>query len=1184
MVKLSCIKLLRFVLPALLCITIFQQASAQHSVNKQAKITISRPGATTPQHTFAYTQGGSRVAFSITTSDSFNGVGFWNFGDPASQQLNYSFNREDIHVYNKVGRFFISCRLSDPETNITDTILYDTIEVTGIVPLIESRLDGVRIASEHKNQVYAADTVDFVNSSRSYAAGAIKSVWDFDDRFAPQCTAYSVPLPGAVLPFTDAVLQYANSTHYYIYNGVINSGKMNCRWSLDSLPRHKYTNWDSVYSWLIHGKTFPANWNLPSIAANTPFTITPQTPVPDPYWLQQGRLVNLTSGTFQNRYDSITINDPILGTYKRYANATLPNSSMTFHEFVFRYLYTSSTKVKLNAVENNNVVAYDSLMMSLGKPLAYGLSIGGNIGRGPFNPSSSFGKYVEFGFHQTNLAPGTLPYGQSDVLFNFDSLADRLDNTPCELDGFINYAGGQTNGGLNFPGFSTQPDWTPSGWWQDGTYPEIIYHYGPNTTIPWVSNLPADSNGVITIGVTIANGVGNDKIWSDTVWYRQGVQVGPVYTASFASGIQECVYRPVGTTVNMNSDVKFLRDVLADLWNWGDGTYTIDSFWNAGADVSNAFYTHGLRRVRYHYDESGLIDSLVNPMGFAPGTAGKFYTSLFASGNLCGGNPVTSYYYTVDSAFMLGPVSHTYRKASAGMPGQITRLLSTRQQFVYVYGPTLAIGKSVNVSFQPSRFNDTIFCRGDEVSFIDSVKYFRRDCSVSDVFFNPNVNEYGQVLDAPYNGFHFDTANYWSRHSGRANDVKRTYVNQQTGTTDTIYYEKLFWDFNSDGVVDATGTKPKYRFSTTGSHRVSMICRDSLGFFDTAYCSVYVSEHKGGFTWEKYRCDRQVLFTDTTAARAQTYWKFMDSYPYLRLDTPSWVTMYNQPGNYRVTMISVNGMGCRDTLEKEITVNGLDPDFTIISDTAGCVPFTVTIVLHPRDTVSHASTTILWHDSANTQTLAAHGFDTLSFIYMHAGTYPIQVMRNDTLPDSCEQISLQQWVSAYEMPAIKISGDTAPLQGSTYLYVSDGPAVLPHHWTVSAATIISQDSNSILLRWDSTGNYQLIATVGLDSGSCRSADTLAVEVMGLTGTNEHLLAQSVRIYPNPANEHVTITFDQKMQGNAQLTIYDMLGKVKYTTEPKSADTVIDTSEWARGVYFVRLSLNNIQVTRKVVVE
>lgn len=1160
-------------------------AFPQTSVNRGIQIITATSSSAPGQSVFPYAQGGASVVFRTSQPIVNNITPIWSFDDPGSQQWNGSTDMMPVHVYRKVGRYFISCMLQNQVTGNIDTVIYDTVDVQGITPFIQSSQYNVLLLPEHKNQVYAKDTVDFVNASVAFSAPGIKLVWDFDDRFSAACTSFSVPVPGATLPFTHAKDQYNNSIHYYIYNGVTTPGKMNCRWSLDSLPRHKYTNWDSVYQWLIQGKTFPVSWNLPGIAANTPFTITAQTPVPDPFWLQQGKFVNLTSGTFRNRFDSITIIDSVLGVFKRYANAIVPNTNITFHQLVFRYLYTTSTKVRLTAVDAAHVpLAYDSVMMSLGKPLAYGLGIGGSIGRGRYNPASMYGKYVEFSFHKTDKAAGTLPYGQSDVLFNFDSLSDRLDLTPCELDGFVNYTGGQSPGGLEQPGFNTSYDWNPFSFWQTGAYPKMIYHYGPQTAHGPHRYIPADSNGIVTIGVLVANGVGSDKVWSDTVWYRQAVNVGREFDASFTTSFTNCEYRPVGTGVTVNSDVKFLRDIVADVWYWGDATYTIDSFWDAGYAVTNSFYTNGLRRVRYEFDETGLKDSLVNPMGFAPHTTGKFYQTSYTPVNLCGGNPVTSYIYNVDSAFLLGPLTHIYKKPSYEFASSIGRMIQTRQQQTTDLGPYFFIGKITAITYNKSRLNDTVFCAGEEVSFVDSVKYFRRDCAVTDLIFNPNRNEYGQILDAPYNSYHFDTANYWSRYSGKTTDIKRTYFNPQKGKTDTIYYEKLYWDFNGDGIIDANGTRPKYRFTTTGLQRVSMIIRDSLGYFDTAYTNVYISEYAADFTWEKQGCDRSVLFTDISTPRDHSFWKFSAAHTYLNVDTAKVLNTYPSTGSYRVTMISVSEIGCRDTVEKAIDIGGLMPRFTILSDTTGCPPFPVTIVLHPEDTVSSAITKIGWGDPANTYTVALHGFDTLGFVYDGPGIYTIRVMRNYSLTDTCPDAVWLRSITVHEKPLVSIQGEYNPVKGETYVYFSNSSKTLSYDWVAPSATILSKDSNAVVLRWDTIGSYPLTVIVNPGHAQCSNLDAIMVNV-GSTGLLKNALARYVSIYPNPATSSITVTIDQgETWASGELIIYDVLGKVRHKQDLVSLSTSVHVSEWIRGVYFVSVRVGNKQLVRKFSVE
>jgi len=145
--------------------------------------------------------------------------------------------------------------------------IFDTILVIGPTAAIEAPPQGIVILQKHRYQCVARDTVQFVNTSTFYhndpnmwdddstyrnnnplghyfdaAQHSIEAtpnkrenqhvtrMWDFGDQYAPQCTTNTA--------------------------AGLNVGK-NCNFSMDSLPRHWYTDWEDIYRDSFYARNTP---------------------------------------------------------------------------------------------------------------------------------------------------------------------------------------------------------------------------------------------------------------------------------------------------------------------------------------------------------------------------------------------------------------------------------------------------------------------------------------------------------------------------------------------------------------------------------------------------------------------------------------------------------------------------------------------------------------------------------------------------------------------------------------------------------------------------------------------------------------------------------------------------------------------------------------------------------------
>ena len=100
-------------------------------------------------------------------------------------------------------------------------------------------------------------------------------------------------------------------------------------------------------------------------------------------------------------------------------------------------------------------------------------------------------------------------------------------------------------------------------------------------------------------------------------------------------------------------------------------------------------------------------------------------------------------------------------------------------------------------------------------------------------------------------------------------------------------------------------------------------------------------------------------------------------------------------------------------------------------------------------------------------------------------------------------------------------------------------------------------------------------------------DTLVINTLitGLTPPNN---SNTIKVFPNPANSHITIDFGnfESMNGYT-LTITNSIGQTVYTTPINEQSSYVDLSTWSgNGIYFVQIidTQNNTIENRKIVLQ
>ncbi len=83
------------------------------------------------------------------------------------------------------------------------------------------------------------------------------------------------------------------------------------------------------------------------------------------------------------------------------------------------------------------------------------------------------------------------------------------------------------------------------------------------------------------------------------------------------------------------------------------------------------------------------------------------------------------------------------------------------------------------------------------------------------------------------------------------------------------------------------------------------------------------------------------------------------------------------------------------------------------------------------------------------------------------------------------------------------------------------------------------------------------------------------------------LESQINVFPNPANDYINVSIDLKNAEKLTINVVTTTGKlifIKETALIKSNKTILNTSNWTSGIYFIRIQGRSGQTTKRIVVE
>jgi len=200
--------------------------------------------------------------------------------------------------------------------------------------------------------------------------------------------------------------------------------------------------------------------------------------------------------------------------------------------------------------------------------------------------------------------------------------------------------------------------------------------------------------------------------------------------------------------------------------------------------------------------------------------------------------------------------------------------------------------------------------------------------------------------------------------------------------------------------------------------------------------------------------------------------------------------------------------------------------------------------------------------------------------YADTGYYQVTLIANNgTMYDTIKKLIYVDEISIPD-PAFTVSQsyDTLFYQLTNFMpyeliifYFGDG----------KSDTLKSTQSYHI---YQDTGTYVINVLVRNACGM-RFNDTIVTIMFPLSGiSNQNVSQQKINIYPNPANEVITIEAD--IECLAKITLFDMLGNSIFIVENYKLEKInkINLSKFSSGQYFIQVRTKSEVLIKKIVIE
>jgi PKD repeat protein len=384
------------------------------------------------------------------------------------------------------------------------------------------------------------------------------------------------------------------------------------------------------------------------------------------------------------------------------------------------------------------------------------------------------------------------------------------------------------------------------------------------------------------------------------------------------------------------------------------------------------------------------------------------------------------------------------------------------------------------------------------------------------------------------------------------------------------------WVFTGGSPSASTSQNPTVTYSSPGTYSVTLTATNTLGastpVTKTDYITINASPNTSAITGSANICASDSADYSVTNTAGSTYaWTINGGTKISGGNSNAIRIVWNSTaGAGSVTVKETNSSSCQGT---NVVLNITKKVKPIIATITG----NINVCENSTENYSvtnNAGSTYAWVVTGGTIT-SGNTTNAITVDWTNAGNGNVSVTETNSV--GCNSIPKQQLIQKHAIPgaSFNMDNDTVYLsQGATVNFTNTSTGFQDLNWNFGDGNNSTQTNPSH--QYQNTGTF--VITLTASNSGCLDTALKTIIVLQETGLLPNKLADAITVFPNPANNILTIKTDQLQFRKVQLM--DMNGKLIKETK----QLPVDLNDVNSGTYIARIYTDKGFAEKKVLIK